>query len=142
MYTGGSADPHINYVLKVLPTESINNMSFRIDGQTLAYSGGIALAKPFVWPGPAHEAIAAVKLGGQDVTWSNNEGLWAAFQFFGKAERQTGNVFEWVVRIGKDPALVNGKPLAVRVEVDMGAFPPVFQKGYLSSFVCESTVAR
>jgi type VI secretion system protein ImpL len=142
IYAGGSADPHLNYSLKPLPTEGIRDMSFRIDGQTLTYNSGSAAAKPFVWPGAAHEAVASVKLGGQDVTWSSNEGLWAVFQFFGKAERQQGNMLEWVVRIGKDPALVNGKPLAVRVELDMGSSPPVFQRGFLSSLACVAEVAH
>jgi type VI protein secretion system component VasK len=142
LYGGNSPDPHLNYTLKSLPSEGIHNLNvaLRIDGQTLAYSGGVALAKQFVWPGAAHEAVATVKLGGQDVTWSNNDGLWALFQFFGKAERQVGNTLEWVARLGRDPMLVNGKPLTVRVEVEMN--PPLYQRGYLSSFSCVSEVAR
>jgi type VI protein secretion system component VasK len=111
-----------------------------MDGQTLTYSGGAAQPKPFVWPGAAHEAVATVKLGGQDVTWSNNDGLWALFQFFGKAERQQGNTLEWVARLGRDPMLVNGKPLTVRVDVEMN--PPLYQRGYLSSLTCVAEVAR
>jgi type VI secretion system protein ImpL len=142
LYGGNSPDPHLNYTLKPLPSEGIHNLNIalRIDGQTLAYSGGVALAKQFVWPGAAHEAVATVKFGGQDVTWSNNDGLWALFQFFGKAERQVGNTLEWVARLGRDPMLVNGKPLTVRVEVEMN--PPLYQRGYLSSFSCVSEVAR
>lgn len=142
LYAGNSADPHLTYTLKPLPSEGIKNLNIalRIDGQTLAYSGGVALAKQFAWPGTTHEAVATVKFGGQDVTWSNNEGLWALFQFFGKAERQEGNVLEWVARLGKDPMLVNGKPLTVRVEV--GMTPPLYQRGYLSSLACVAEVAR
>ena len=142
LYAGNSADPHLNYTLKPLPSEGIKNLNIalRIDGQTLAYSGGVALAKQFVWPGPAHEAVATVKLGGQDVTWSNNAGLWALFEFFGKAERQEGNVLEWVARLGKDPMLVGGKPLTVRVEV--GMTPPLYQRGYFSSLACVAEVVR
>ena len=36
--------------------------------------------------------------------------------------------------------LVSGKPLTVRVEVEMN--PPLYQRGYLSSFSCVSEVAR
>lgn len=142
LYAGGSADPHLNYTLKPLPSEGLHNLNIalRIDGQTLTYSGGVAPAKPFVWPGAAHEAVATVKFGGQDVTWSNNDGLWALFQFFGKAERQQGNTLEWVARLGRDPMLVNGKPLTVRVEVEMN--PPLYQRGYLSSLSCVAEVAR
>ena len=142
LYSGGAADPHLSYGLKPLPAEGMQNlsMSFRIDGQALTYSGGNAPLKQFVWPGAAHEAMAMVKFGGQDVTWSTNEGLWAVFQFFGKAERQQGNVLEWVARLGRDPMLVNGKPLTVRLEVDMT--PPIYQRGYFSSLACVSEVAR
>ena len=142
LYGGGSADPHLAYTLKPLPTEGISNLNqvFRIDGQTLTYTGGNAPAKPFVWPGVPPQAVATVKLGGQDVTWSSNDGWWAVFQLFGKAERQQGNVLEWVVRIGRDPALVNGKPLAVRLEVEMT--PPLYQKGYFSGLACVAEVAR
>lgn len=142
LYAGNSPDPHLNYTLKPLPSEGIKNLNIalRIDGQTLAYSGGVALAKQFVWPGAAHEAVATVKFGGQDVTWSNNAGLWALFEFFGKAERQEGNVLEWVARLGKDPMLVNGKPLTVRVEV--GMTPPLYQHGYFSNLACVAEVAR
>ncbi|MBZ5595569.1 MAG: hypothetical protein LAP39_25295 [Acidobacteriia bacterium] len=142
LYAGNSADPHLTYTLKPLPSEGIKNLNIalRIDGQTLAYSGGVALAKQFAWPGAGHEAVATVKFGGQDVTWSNNAGLWALFQFFGKAERQEGNVLEWVARLGKDPMLVNGKPLTVRVEVGMS--PPLYQRGYFSSLACVAEVAR
>jgi hypothetical protein len=59
---------------------------------------------------------------------------------FGKAERQEGNILEWVVRVGKDPAMINGKPLAVRVEVNMT--PPLYQRGYFSSLACVAEVAR
>jgi type VI secretion system protein ImpL len=142
LYAGNAAEPHLSYTLKPLPSEGIKNLSvsFRIDGQTLAYTGSVALAKQFAWPGPAHEAVATVKLGNQDFTWSNNNGLWAVFQLFGKAERQEGNILEWVVRVGKDPAMINGKPLAVRVEVNMA--PPLYQRGYFSSLACVAEVAR
>ncbi|HKX00304.1 MAG TPA: ImcF-related family protein [Bryobacteraceae bacterium] len=142
LYAGGSADPHLNYTLKPLPSEGIQNLSlmFRIDGQTLAYTGGVAMAKQFVWPGASHEAVASVKLGGQDVTWSTNDGLWAMFQFFSKAEKQQGNTLEWVARLGRDPMLVNGKPLTVRLEVDIT--PPIYQRGYFSGLACVAEVAR
>jgi type VI secretion system protein ImpL len=142
LYPANAADPRLTYTMKPLQSEGIKNLSvaFRIDGQTLAYTGNVALAKQFGWPGAVHEAIATVKLGGQDFTWSNNDGLWAVFQLFGKAERQEGNALEWVVRVGKDPAMINGKPLAVRVELNMS--PPLYQKGYFSSLTCVSQVAR
>ena len=44
------------------------------------------------------------------------------------------------MRIGRDPALVNGRPLAVRLEVEMT--PPLFQKGYFSGLACVAEAAR
>ena len=142
LYAGNSADPHLTYTLKPLPTEGFKNLSiaFRIDGQTLAYSGGVALAKQFVWPGVAHEAVASVKFGGQDLTWANHAGLWALFQFFDRAQHQQGNVLEWVASMGRDPLMINGRPFNVRVEVGMN--PPLYQHGYFSSLGCVAEVAR
>ena len=58
------------------------------------------------------------------------------------APRGHGNVLEWVLRLGKDPVLANGKPLTVRFELDMGGGPQVFQKGFLSRLGCVAEVAK
>jgi len=86
-------------------------------------------------------------MGGTPIAWSTSDGLWAIFVFFNKAEawRPVGNtsVLEWIVRFGKDPALLpSGKPLTVRFELDMGNAPQVFQKGYFSRMSCVSAVAK
>jgi hypothetical protein len=96
----------------------------------------------------AHGAKATVKFGGgPDLAWSSNDGLWAIFQFFNKAETWhpsgNGSTLEWVIRIGKDPVLLpSNKPLTVRFELDMGASPQVFQKGYFSRLACVADVAK
>jgi type VI protein secretion system component VasK len=135
--------------LKPEPSDGIQTVSLRIDGQTLSYSGGAAAPKQFTWQGSgAHEAKATVKFGnGPDLAWSNNEGLWSVFQFFAKAERWTpvgtGHSLEWVIRIGKDPVtLPGGKPLTVRFDLDMAGAPPVFQRGYFSRMSCVADVAH
>lgn len=149
LYPDGSQDPRITYSLKPVPAEGIQTVGLQLDGQTLTYSGGAAAAKQFVWQAQGtHEAKATVRFGGgPDLAWSSNDGLWAVFQFFHKAEqwRQTGNVasLEWVIRIGRDAVtLPGGKPLTVRFDLDMGGAPPVFQKGYLGRLACVSEVAR
>jgi len=149
LYAGGSQDPHFTYTLKPVSSEGIQTVTLTLDGQNLKYSGGAASPKQFTWQGSGnHEAKATVKFGGgPDLAWSNNDGLWAVFHFFGKAERWTpsgsGNSLEWVIRIGKDAVtLPNGNPLTVRFELDMGATAPVFQKGYFSRLGCVSEVAR
>lgn len=147
LYGGGSQDPHFTYILKPVPTEGIQNVNLQLDGQQMSYSGGAATPKNFVWQASGtHEAKASVKFGETPLTWSNDEGLWAVFRFFDKAEQWhpsgTGNVLEWILRLGKDPVLVNGKPLTVRFELDMGGGPQVFQKGYFSHVGCVAEVAK
>jgi type VI secretion system protein ImpL len=149
LYAGGSPDPKISYSLKPVASEGIQAMGVQLDGQALAYGGGAAVAKPFVWQaGGNHEAKATVKFGGgPDLTWSSDDGLWAAFRFFGKAEQWQpaggASVLEWVIRIGKDPVkLPSGKPLTVRFELNMGGGPELFQKGYFSRLACVADVAR
>lgn len=148
-YPDGSQEPRLTYALKPVPVEGIQTVGLSLDGQTLTYTGGAAAAKQFIWQGGGnHEAKATVRFGGgPDLAWSTNDGLWAVWQFFGKAEqwRQTGNTasLEWVIRIGKDPVtLPSGKPLTVRFDLDMGGAPAMFQKGYFSRLACVSEVAR
>ena len=146
-YAGSAQDPHFTYILRPVPTEGIQNVNLQLDGQQMSYSGGAPAPKNFVWQASgAHEAKASVKFGETPLTWSNDEGIWAVFQFFGKAEQWrpagNGNVLEWVLRLGKDPVLANGKPLTVRFELDMGGGPQVFQKGFLSRAGCVAEVAK
>lgn len=149
IYAGGGQDPHITYALKPLPSEGIVSLGLTLDGQSLTYTGGgDAPAKQFTWQGSGtHGAKATVKFGGPDLAWSNNDGLWAIWLFFAKAEtwQPAGNAnnLEWIIRIGKDAVtLPNGKPLTVRFQLDMGGAPPVFQKGYLSKLACVADVAK
>jgi hypothetical protein len=91
---------------------------------------------------------ATAKFGGStDITWATYPGLWSVFRFFGRAEKPVGagasSSLEWVIRIGDQPAtLPNGKPLTVRFDLDMGASPPVFQRGYFSNMRCVAEVAK
>ena len=148
LYGGGSADPHLTYALKPVVSEGIESLTLRLDGQVLTTSGGTGAAKQFTFPGTAtREAKASVKFGGTDLGWSDNDGLWAVFQFFEEADRwvPSGGAYqlEWTVRAGKKAmTLPSGKPLTVRFELNMGGAPPVFQKGYLSQLGCVADVAR
>jgi len=38
--------------------------------------------------------------------------------------------------------VVNGKPVTVQFDLDMGGAPPVFQKGWFSRMSCVAEVAR
>ena len=118
IYAGNTQDPHISYSLKPVASEGFQSVGLQLDGQTFTYSGGDAAAKQFKWQGTGpHEAKATVKFGGgPDLAWSDNDGLWAIFHFFDKAERWqpsgNGYTLEWVIRIGKDAVkLPSGAPL-------------------------------
>jgi type VI secretion system protein ImpL len=147
-YAAGAQDPHLTYNLKPVASEGIQSLTLRLDGQDLTTVAAGGAGKQFSWPGATvREAKASVKFGGTDLGWSSNEGLWAVFQFFEEAERwqPAGAAWqlEWVVRAGKNAmTLPSGKPLTVRFELNMGAAPPVFEKGYLSHLGCAADVAR
>ncbi len=147
IYAGGAQDPHFAYMLKPEPSENIQTVNLLIDGQSLSYSGGTATPKQFTWQGGGSHAVrASVKLGGPDISFSDAEGTWAVFHFFNRADRWTpagsGYSLEWIIRAGKDPMKVNGKPLIVHFELDMAGAPAVFQVGYFSRLACVSDVAR
>ncbi len=147
IYAGGAQDPHFIYTLKPEPSENIPTVNLLIDGQSLSYSGGAATPKQFTWQGGgSHSVQATVKLGGPDIAFSEAEGIWAVFRFFNRADRWTpagaGYSLEWIIRAGKDPMKVNGKPLIVHFELDMAGAPAVFQAGYFSRLACVSDVAR
>jgi len=118
-YPAGSPEARLTYTLKPVPTEGGSvGTTLRLDGQTVTYTGGTPQPKQFQWPGGGpHEAIATVKLGGAEPGWASYSGLWAAFRFFGDAERwvPAGSGFnvEWVVRVGKNPMTFQGRPLTV-----------------------------
>jgi hypothetical protein len=38
--------------------------------------------------------------------------------------------------------LGRGKPLTVRLDLDLGAAPPLFQRGYLSRMTCVAEIAK
>ncbi|MBZ5624057.1 MAG: hypothetical protein LAQ69_35965, partial [Acidobacteriia bacterium] len=147
LYANGAQDPKFTYSLKAVPTDAVVGDTLHIDGQTLTYTQGAPLnPQQFVWQGTGtHGVTATVKFGGQDVGWAGETGLWAAFRFFNAAESwqpsATGQTLEWVVRVGKTVATVDGKPLTVRFDLQMGAVP-FFTKGYLSRLGCVAPVAR
>ena len=147
-YPGGAQDPRLAYTLKPVPSEGVQSVGLRLDGQSATFSASDSAPRKFLWQsGGPHEARATVRLGGPDLTWSSNEGLWAVFRLFSKAEQFQpaggGFIAEWIIRIGNEPMkMQNGKPLTVRFELNMEPAPPLFQKGYLSRLGCVAEVAR
>src|SRR5207302_8659747 len=76
LYGGGSADPHFTYSLKPVPSEGIQGLTLRLDGQVLTATGRAGAAKPFTWPGTAaREAKASVRSGGTELGCADRGGL-------------------------------------------------------------------
>ncbi len=150
LYAAGAQDPRFTYSLKPVQTDGVLGLTVTIDGQTLTFAPPAAPAPhQFVWQGGGtHGATSTVKFGGPELGWADQAGLWAAFRFFNLAETwvPSGNsqVLEWVVRIGRGapPVTVGGKPLTVKLELDMGATPPFFTKGYLARLGCALPAAK
>ncbi len=145
LYAGGTAEPHLVFGLKPIKTEGIDKMTLQMYGQTLTYGGDAATAKSFTWPANPQE----VKLTSSGGNLPNYSGLWAISRFFEDADkaRTAGTVttYDWVFRAGKNqtPVTTNsGAPLTVRFDLDMGASPQIFQKGFLSGLGCVSEVAK
>jgi type VI secretion system protein ImpL len=147
LYAGGS-DPHFTYSLQPVRSEGIQSVTLALDGQSLTSKGDNGPAKQFTWPGTQSGAQPTVNLGGNtDIAWETYTGLWGVFRFFARADKPAGasavSRLEWVIRTGDQPMrLPDGKPLTVRFDLDMGASPLVFQKGYLSSMSCVADVAK
>jgi type VI secretion system protein ImpL len=149
IYADGSQDPHFSYSLKPEPSDGVQMMTLRVDGQTLTYTAGSPAAfKKFTWQGSGtHEALLSVRFGTLDLGFATGQGLWAAFHLFQKARTSTATggvqLLEWVTSSGSEPVkLPSGQPLTVRLDLDLGAAPPVFQRGYLSRMTCVQDIAK
>ncbi len=149
LYRNGSRDPSLTYTMKALQAEGLKSVTLSLDGQVLRSTGG-GESKDFTWPGASVRAAKlAGNMGGGDLAFITYDGLWAAFRFFGDADRfqssGAGYTLQWVPRQGQSGQpirLDNGKQLALPFLLDLKGAPPIFQKGYLSGFQCVSDVAR
>jgi type VI secretion system protein ImpL len=150
LYKGGATNPSLTYNMKALPAEGMKSVTLSIDGQVLKSSGAGGDSKDFTWPGSSvRTAKLAGSLGGSELGLIAYDGLWAAFRFFGDADRfqASGSAYtlQWVPRQGQSGQpmrLDSGKALALPFQLDLKGAPPIFQKGYLSGFQCVSDVAR
>ncbi|WP_321469813.1 ImcF-related family protein [uncultured Paludibaculum sp.] len=147
LYAGDSKDPHVAFTLKPVPSEGVQSLSLRLDGQAATFGANDSTPKRFTWQGTGpHEARAGARFGG-DVTWFDRDGLWAPFHFFTEAEQfqpsGSGYSVSWIIRAGKEAMkLPNGKPLTVRFDLNMEGAPPVFMKGYWRGLRCVGEVAK
>jgi type VI secretion system protein ImpL len=151
LYADGGQDPHFSYSLKPETTEGVQMVTLRVDGQTLTHTAGAPAAlQKFTWQGSGtHEAQLSVRFGNTDLGLAHGEGLWAAFHLFQLANQATttgaGQSLDWIASTGKAGQAImlpSGKPLTVRLDLDLGAAPPLFQRGYLARLTCVQDIAR
>ncbi len=150
LYKSGARDPALSYSMRALPAEGLKSVTLTLDGQVLKAGPSGGQSQNFTWPGRnAQGAQLSGSLGGPEFGFIAYDGLWAAFRFFGDADRfqASGSTYtlQWVPRQGQSGQpirLDNGKALTLPFQLDLKGAPPVFQKGYLSGFQCVSEVAR
>lgn len=150
LYAGGARQPRLTYTMTALPAEGLRGVTLSLDGQLLQGSGRGGEKREFTWPGASeHAARLSGNLGGGDFSFITYDGLWAAFRFFGDADRFQASgatyTLEWVPRQGQSAQpirLDSGKALTLPFLLDLHGAPPVFQKGYLAGFDCVAEVAR
>lgn len=135
-----SPDPRLEFTLRSVPSTDIQSLRLNIDGTTADFAGASADAHKFFWPGSAH----VVSLSGVSKSTGSftrpYEGLWAVFRFFADANSAPANgvgVYEWDQKFGLAARTVQ----VVKLDLNMGATPPVFAKGYFSGLSCVAEVA-
>jgi hypothetical protein len=79
----------------------------------------------------------------QDFLMINNDGLWAVFRFFGRADEfgESGGVYhlQWIPRQGEPPQptkRADSSVLSFSFDLDLKGAPPVFKKGYPAGMEC------
>ncbi|MCW5980969.1 MAG: hypothetical protein KIT09_23005 [Bryobacteraceae bacterium] len=150
LYAGGARDARIAYSMTTLPAEGLQGITLTLDDQALKGTGKGGDQREFTWPGAGKPgARLAGNLGAGDFAFITYDGLWAAFRFFGDADRfqpsGAGYMLEWVPRQGQSAQpirLESGKALTLPFLLDLRGAPPVFQKDYLSGFDCVAEVAQ
>jgi len=132
LYSGNSPEPCLNYTLRVLPSQQLQNVTLMVDGQKVSSSGS---PTPLLWPG---KSTQSVKGSIQGLSWPNHEGLWSIFRFLDRTKTWTPSgatsILEWDIVIGGDRAA----PL----RMEWGGPPEVVQRGYLSRLGCVAEVVR
>jgi type VI secretion system protein ImpL len=131
LYAQGATEPVFAYTVKPGTSEGVQGITLRVDGQALTYAvGNPTASKTFTWQADAtHDMTVNVRVGGADFEWQHHTGMWGVFRFFAEAKQRSGQSLEWPVGAGGQQFKADGKPVTVRLEVDMGQLRPIFQNG-------------
>lgn len=143
LYRDGKT-PHIVFTMRALATPGIDSDRLVFDGQALQATSQGGETKEFSWPGqgkPGAELYA--NYGRGDFLLINNEGLWATFRFFGRADKfdESSGLYhlQWIPRQGEPPQPArrpDGSVLSFSFDLDLKGAPPIFKKGYLAGMEC------
>jgi type VI secretion system protein ImpL len=147
VYPDHSSQARLLYTLTAYPAQGLEAVSVTIDGQTVTSTGSASAAKQFVWPGAGTPSVAVSgKLGPAEASFVSVEGPWAVFRFFLNAESWQpsagGFILEWIPRTGSQPVTISGRPLTIRLGLNMNGAPPIFERNYLPSIGCISKVVQ
>jgi type VI secretion system protein ImpL len=139
-YPNGAQDPRIDFTLRAVPSQDVQNLHVTIDGTQGDFPAGSPEAHKFTWPGTS----PGVSLSGVSKTSGNftrpYEGAWATFHFFGDANRAPASgtgVFEWDQTFGATERVL----YVIKFDVSMAGSPPVFARGYFNGLSCVSDIA-
>jgi type VI protein secretion system component VasK len=132
LYSGNSPEPRLNYTLRVLPSQQLQNVTLMVDGQKVSSSGS---PTPLFWPGKGVQSVKSSVLG---LEWANHEGVWAIFRFLGSAKTWTPSgatsILEWDIVIGGQRAAT--------LRMELGGPPEIVQRGYLARLGCVAEIVR
>ena len=133
-------DPKLEFVLRPVSSEDIQSLRLNIDGTTAEFPAGSSESHKFSWPGTA----SLVSLSGVSKSTGTftrpYDGPWAVFHFFADANRAPPSgvgVFEWDQKFGLAARTVQ----IVKLDLNMGSAPPVFQRGYFAGLSCVADIA-
>jgi type VI secretion system protein ImpL len=150
VYPGGSPQPKLAYTLRPQPSEGVDAVTLVIEGQTLGSSTLQPVSKQFVWPGPAPGGVTVTlrMTGGSVFDLPAFPGFWAVFRFFRDADWQSGAgpdySLNWSPRVGAEnrPLTMAGKPVILRLLLNLGGAPPIFKRDYFAGFNCVAPAAQ
>jgi type VI secretion system protein ImpL len=140
LYPPGATDPAFTYTVRPGVSEGVQGIMLRVDGQTLSYSpGNPVVEKKFTWQAAEpHDLTASVLMGGTEFEWQHQPGTWGIFRFLTEAKHWTAHALEWPVGAGGQQFKSDGKPVTVRLEIDIEPMATAFHNG----LTCVAEVAQ
>jgi type VI secretion system protein ImpL len=138
LYKPGSKDPQIAFGVKPSSSTPGDRIQLSINGQTERTAGPANWQ--FSWPGKGPQEV---RLKVNDLDYPSYSGLWAVFQFFNNADKGSRELSpEWTLMTSGGPVTQNGKPVTVKLDINMSGAPPIFRPGYFAELRCAGPVVQ